>query len=49
MISSVLKHYHNQDFVDEVQAVADLAEIPFYDMFLVNFAYELGSNFFSKN
>jgi len=31
--------------------VADLAEAPFFDKFLVNFAYELGSNFilFLKN
>lgn len=51
MISKVLKKYHNEEFVKEIEAISTLVEIPFFDMFLVNFAYELGSifNFLHEN
>lgn len=39
----ILKKYHNEEFVKEIEAISKLTEIPFFDMFLVNFAYELGS------
>lgn len=49
MISKVLKKYHNEEFVKEIEAISTLVEIPFFDMFLVNFAYELGSIYTTDN
>lgn len=42
MISSLFKNYHDQEFVKEVEAIASLTNVPFFDAFLLNFVYKLG-------